>query len=136
VTEGQRTALLVGAVGAVVAGGALILYPIIRAPGACAAPSGVPTIEPWPCTAGQAHQTLITLDKLWWEYWAANGRTTSSGYQSQLHAEAQAIRQAYPGSGPSGGYTCHELVRLGALPSNFPCPAVEATIDEMMKGAA
>jgi len=136
VTEGQRTALLVGSLGATVAGGALLLYPVIRTPALCAAPSGVPTIEPWPCNAGQAHQTLITLDQLWWEYWAANDHITSSGYQAQLHAEAQAIRQAYPGSGPSGGYTCHELIQLGALASSFSCPAVEATVVEMMEGVA
>lgn len=114
-----RTALLVLSAGALVAGAGLLLYPEIRrrlppATG-CPAPPNVPTPYPWPCTFEAAKGTLIALSLDWWRSIGNPNR------QRDLHLEAEAIRQAFPGAGPPGGYTCEQLADLGLIPKSE-CP--------------
>ena len=128
-TRGERVALFVGGGLAAVAGigTALVAAGIVPNPFAPPQPANWPSsVGPWPRTAAQAHQDLIALDTAWWEDWLSAGKPSSQAQwtqaMQQLHLAAELIRQAYPGSGPSGGYTCHALVSMGTLPSNFPCP--------------
>jgi hypothetical protein len=124
-----RTALLLGGSIAVVGGTLGALYVTGHLPlGTKAPPAGTPLIVPWPQDAAQAQQALIQLDVLWWDYWANNNQQTNSPYQQQLNQEATAIRAAYPGSGPVGGYTCTQLKQMGKLPASFACPSYESGV--------
>lgn len=56
-----------------------------------------------PQTAAQA---AVALRQLSSDYFAQSGNATAQQY---IHAEAQAIRSRFPGSGPAGGYTQAQL---------------------------
>ena len=84
-------------------------------------PPGTPLPLKWPQTFGQAKRAIIQLDSLWFQN---RGNTV---YQGQLHAEADAIRAAYPGSGPEQGYTCQQLVQMGALSAEY-CTGTSADL--------
>lgn len=123
-------ALLVGG-GLGLAGGvgaALVAGGVVPNPFSPKQPATWPSqVGTWPTTSAQAHADIIVYDAAWFEDWLqANKPQTQAQWttaMTQLHLAGQLVRQAYPGAGPAGGYTCQSLVSLGALPSNFPCPA-------------
>lgn len=126
-----RTALAVGSVGLVAAGAALLFWPRIRqaiggAPGGCTPPPGVPTPLKWPCSKQEAEATLLSLSTLWWN------NIGNEEFQNQLHAEAEAIRKAFPGAGPEGGYTCEELVAKGIFTPSY-CSYARALLEQRAK---
>jgi hypothetical protein len=95
-----------------------------------ALPSGVPQ----PSTASQASQALVALSTLYLRYQSQhpNALSTSDPYLAELHAEANSIRQQFPGAGPAGGYTAAELGGEGAVPAAAataaqPAPAAAVT---------
>jgi hypothetical protein len=114
-TSGERTALLIGGLafalgGAYVAGVEAGFLPNPFAP---KPPPGTPIIVRWPQTFSQARRALVQLDVMWFQ------NRSNPALQTQLHQEAEAIRQAYPGAGPEGGYTCQQLVQMGQLSSSY-----------------
>lgn len=65
-----------------------------------------------PQTAAQA---AVALRQLSSDYFAQSGNATAQQY---IHAEAQAIRSRFPGSGPAGGYTQAQL----SSPQSYQAP--------------
>ena len=101
--------------GVLVVGGAaygLVEVGVIPNPFAPAAPVGLATPVKWPQTFYQAKQALIALSVT-----AIEHKYTT--LEAQAHAEAEAIRSVYPGAGPSGGYTCEQLVQMGRIDASY-----------------
>lgn len=100
-------ALVLGGVGiGLVQGG------IMPNPFAPKSPSGLVQVVNWPQTFTQAKSALIQLSIIAIEH-------QNTTLEANAHAEAQAIRSAYPSAGPAGGYTPPQLVQMGYLPSSY-----------------
>jgi len=114
-STGERAALISLGGMAIVAGGwiAGVEAGILPNPFAPQPPPGTPLIVRWPQTFAQAKRAIVQLDVLWFE------NRENPTLQQQLHIEANAIRAAYPGSGPPDGYTCQQLVQMGVLSPSY-----------------
>ena len=112
----HSTRLVLGIVGgALVAAGtgyALVEAGVIPNPFAPKPPSSLTLVVKWPQTFYQAKQALLTLSVVAIEH-------QNTAVEANAHLEAQAIRTAYPGAGPTGGYTCQDLVQLGMIDSSY-----------------
>jgi len=108
--------LVLGVLGGVaVVGGlgyALVEMGYLPNPFAAAAPSGLAQIVAWPQTFYQAKKALVQLSVIAIEH-------QNTTLEQQAHAEAEAIRAVYPGAGPTGGYTCQQLVQMGEIDASY-----------------
>lgn len=114
-TDGWRTALLVTGItlGIGGLGYGLVEVGVLPNPFGPKPPAGLTAFPiKWPQTFYQAQQALIQLSVI-----AIENKYTT--LETQAHAEAQAIRSVYAGSGPAGGYTCQQLVAMGKIDPKY-----------------